>query len=83
MLHHTDTSKSVKSFADMCFEISYSPLTNKPRRISGPSATAIDDIWHNHFTLPMESGVLMSDTLDHFSPFVIQLSDETEMQSKE
>ena len=81
-LHHYDTSKAVKSVVDMYFKFSHLPLTNEPNRISGPSATAIDHIWHNHFTFPMESGVFMSDTSDHFSPFVIELSDESDIQSE-
>ena len=81
--HYYVTSNAVKSFVDMCFEFSYLPVTNKPSRISGLFATAIDHILHNHFTFPMESGVFMSDTSDNFSPFVIDLSDETDIHSEE
>ena len=75
------TSNSVKLFVDMCFDLSFLPLTNKPCRISSLSAAAIEHFWHNHFTFPMESGVIMSDTSDHFSLFVIELNDETDIQT--
>ena len=35
------------------------------------SATAIDHIWHNRLDSTLKCGILMSDTSDHFSPFVI------------
>ena len=66
---------AVRSFVDLCFEYSYLPLINRPTRVTDHSATAIDHIWHNCYDSPVECGILMSDTSDHFSPFVIELGD--------
>ena len=47
------------------------PLINKPSRVSMHSATAIHHIRHNRLDSTLKYGILMSDTSDHFSPFVI------------
>ena len=70
-LIHYEINNSVRSFVDLCFEFSYMPLINKPSRVSMHSATAIDHIWHNRLDSTLKCGILMSDTSDHFSPFVI------------
>ena len=74
---------SVHSFVDLCFEYSYLPLINKPSRVSGSSATAIDHIWHNRYDSSVKCGVLMSDTSDHFSPFVINLESFDDAECEE
>ena len=78
-----ETCNSVNTFVDLCFEYAYIPLINKPSRISSHSATAIDHIWHNRYDSAIECGILMSDTSDNFSPFVINIDSVENAESNE
>ena len=70
-LIHYEINNSVHSFVDLCFEYSYIPLIKKPNRVYMHSANVFDHILHNPFDSTLKCGILMSDSSDHFSPFVI------------
>ena len=65
------TNESVRNFADTMFNNYFFPCTHKVTRVAGLSATLIDSIWTNDITSHKTNGILMSDSSDHFAPFII------------
>ena len=66
---HVDT----KQFVDEMFTMGFSPIINKPTRITSTSATIIDNIWTNNVKLVSNcmSGVIIDDISDHLPIFCI------------
>lgn len=61
----------IKSFFDMLFKYNIYPLINKPTRITKSSATAIDNIFLNHFLeTSFETGIFKTDISDHFPIYI-------------
>ena len=63
-------SGCVRNFVDLSFENGLLPLIDKPTRISRSSATCIDHFWTNDYC-EIDRGILMSNSSDHFAPFIL------------
>ena len=61
----------MKSFVDTMFNAYFYPCTHKVTRVGKSSATVIDSIWTNDIKSNKTNGILITDSSDHFSPFVI------------
>ena len=66
-----NTNNQVKRFVDTMFDFSYYPCTHKVTRVTEHSATLIDSIWTNDIRSNKTNGILLTDSSDHFSPFLI------------
>ena len=64
-----NNSNQVQTFVNFSFENSLTSFINKPTRITSNSATVIDHLWSNFNPELFGSGILMSDSSDHFAPF--------------
>ena len=65
-----DNETYIDDFIDMMYSYSLSPLILRPTRITDKSETLIDNIFTNDF-IDKTSGILISDTSDHFPNFTI------------
>ena len=54
-----------QEFVDSLFSHMFYPLINRPTRITAHSATLIDNIFTNHLTQTLLSGILINDASDH------------------
>ena len=68
------TSQNVRELVDLSLQFDFKPFINKPTRVSGSSATIIDHIWCNYENKNFISGILQTDTADHFTPFLLNKS---------
>ena len=59
-----------QEFVESLFSHMFSPLINRPTRITAHSATLIDNIFSNHLTQNLFSGILINDLSDHLPIFV-------------
>ena len=66
-----NSNNCVRNFVDTMFDFSFYPCTHKVTRVSKRSATIIDHIWTNDIRSYKTNGILLSDSSDHFSPFLI------------
>ncbi len=64
------TENSVKTYINLLASHGYQPCINKPTRVNKSSATIIDHIWTNNNDIISQSGILLTDVSDHFSPFI-------------
>ena len=64
-----ESANHVKNYVDTFYGFSYCSLINRPTRVSSHSATIIDHLWTNCTNLSSNSGILLTDASDHFSPF--------------
>jgi hypothetical protein len=66
------TYKPTNEFLDLNFAMAFTPIINKPTRITSETATIIDNIFTNH-TLDNNNlnGIILSDLSDHFPIFTI------------
>ena len=58
---------------DICESLRYSPLVNRPTRVTSTSATIIDNIFTNNHDATVDAfqGILVTDISDHFPIFHI------------
>ena len=59
-------SKDIQEFTNLFLSNSFLPLIDKPTRITGKSATLIDNMYTNFSTNNCRSGILCTDFSDHF-----------------
>ena len=64
-------SKPIEEFVNEMYSMSYYPLISKPTRITGHSATLIDNIFTNNMVNNTISGMLITDITDHLPVFAI------------
>ena len=69
-LLNVDNHSQTQEFLYSMFAHSFIPLINKPTRVTSTSATLIDNIFCNILP-PPNSGILVSDILDHFPIFTL------------
>ena len=77
-----ESHSQTANFIDMMYSFGFSPLINRPTRISSASATIIDNIFSNN---PVNSvsalnGIIVSDISDHLPIF--HISEKTEDKTK-
>ena len=65
------THKKTNDFIDNVISQEFIPYITKPTRITANSATLTDHIYSNHSHPNHESGILITDTADHFAIFHI------------
>ena len=72
-LLNSSSHSHTNEFVNTMFSSSFSPLINRPTRISDSTATLIDNIFTNHHGGSGEylSGILPTDISDHFTIFHI------------
>ena len=63
--------KNTRCFLDSLFANGFYPLINKPTRITESTATLIDNIFTNQFSVETDNGLLVSDVSDHLPVFTI------------
>ena len=66
-----NTNECVRTFADAMFNKCFYPCTHKVTRVAKRSTTLIDSIWTNDVSSTKTNGILLSDSSDHFAPFLI------------
>ena len=73
---HNDTTACI----DSLYSYGYSPLINRPTRVTNSSATIIDNIFTNNHnaTLDAFQGILVTDISDHFPIFHIGTTNKKE-----
>ena len=64
-------SKDIQEFTNLFLSNSFLPLIDKPTRITGKSATLIDNMYTNFSINNCHSGILCTDFSDHFPIFCI------------
>ena len=65
-----------QEFVDSLFSHMFYPLINRPTRITAHSATLCDNIFTNHLTQTLLSGILINDASDHL-PVLAFILNET------
>ena len=63
--------KDIQEFTNLFLSNSFLPLIDKPTRITGKSATLIDNMYTNFSINKCHSGILCTDFSDHFPIFCI------------
>ena len=64
-------SKDIQEFTNLFLSNSFLPLIDKPTRITGKSATLIDNMYTNFSTNTCHTGISCTDFSDHFLIFCI------------
>jgi hypothetical protein len=62
----------VQDFINIMHMHSFSPIINKPTRITKTTATLIDNIWINSKSNNLYNGIILNDTTDHFPIFLTE-----------
>ena len=70
-----DTDTFVQTFSDVIMTAGFLPLITKPTRITGTSATLIDNVFTNS-RCTLSTGIILSDLSDHF-PILIYFKLDT------
>ena len=70
-----------QEFVDSLFSHTFSPLINRPTRITAHSATLIDNIFTNNLGCKHFNGIAINDISDHLPVFVYEV-DEAEITLK-
>jgi hypothetical protein len=65
-----DEHSATNEFVENLFSHMYLPLISMPARITAHSATLIDNIFTNHLTQNLFSGIIINDLLGHLPVFV-------------
>ena len=73
-----DSHSHTTSCIDTLYSYSYSPLINRPTRITETTATIIDNIFTNNHSTLVDSchGILITDISDHFPIFHIDTTND-------
>ena len=64
-----DTNKKVQNFVNLMIRFGMIPTINKPTRVTGQTASAIDHITNSILHTVFKSGVIKTDISDHFPIF--------------
>ena len=77
-----DTHKYTTNCIDTLYSYGYSPLINRPTRITATTATIIDNIFTNNHATLIDSchGILVTDISDHFPIFHIDTTCDSTIQ---
>ena len=77
---HNDTTLCIDTF----YSHGYSPLINRPTRVTSSSATIIDNIFTNNHDATVDAfqGILVTDISDHFPIFHIGTSNKKEVEDR-
>lgn len=65
-----DTSNNYKKFYDLLSSYGILPMILLPTRVSGDSATIVDNIFTNNIENLLNSGNIKTDLSDHYSQFI-------------
>ena len=65
-----DLHSNYKHFYEIMSSYGLTPFISLPTRISGDSATIVDNIFTNNMTNKIKSGNIVTDFSDHFSQFI-------------
>ena len=79
-----DSHKDTTSCIDMFYSYGYSPLVNRPTRVTDSSATIIDNIFTNNHDATVDAfqGILVTDISDHFPIFHLGASNKKKVVDK-
>ena len=77
---HNDTTSCI----DTLYSYGYSPLINRPTRVTNSSATIIDNIFTNNHDATVDAfqGILVTDISDHFPIFHIGTSNKKQLEDR-
>ena len=70
-LLNVESNKQIEEFVNQMYSMSYYPMISKATRITGHSATLIDNIFTNNMVNNTVSGILITDITDHLPVFAI------------
>ena len=65
-----DNTNNYKKFYDLLSSYGIFPMILLPTRVSGDSATIVDNIFTNNIDNPLNSGNIKTDLSDHYSQFI-------------
>ena len=75
-LINANNNNITSEFVDLMFSYSFSPLINKPTRVTSTSATLIDNIFCNNINnSQLVNGIMYTDISDHFPIFTIIINE--------
>ena len=70
-LFNVDTHAPTAEFVHKLLSLSFTPIITKPTRVTGHSATLIDNIFVN-YSSDYKAGIMTNDISDHFPIFIIK-----------
>ena len=79
-----DSHNYTTSCIDLFYSFGYSPLINRPTRVTSSSATIIDNIFTNNHDATVDAfqGILVTDISDHFPIFHLGTSNKKAVMDK-
>ena len=72
-----------QEFVESLFSHMFVPLINRPTRITAHSGTLIDNIFTNHLTPNLFSGILINDLSDHLPIFVYTFKESLPLSKRD